>query len=144
MPSPSTTRASSRFPGIESTTGRRSRRPRVGGLPHPLRGRPRQRHRGGQPSNVFTLGGTTRNNKKGTATLKATVPNQGLTGSGKGVKAAGAKGAVISKTVTSPGQVQLLIKAKGTKKRKLNETGKVKLSVAATYTPTGGAPSRCH
>ena len=30
---------------------------------------------------------------------------------------------------------------KGKKKRKLNETGKVKLNVAITYTPTGGVPS---
>jgi hypothetical protein len=35
----------------------------------------------------------------------------------------------------------LLIKAMGKKKRKLNETGKVKLNVAVTYTPTGGDPS---
>ena len=34
-----------------------------------------------------------------------------------------------------------MYKAKGKKKRKLNETGKVKLNVAVTYTPTGGDPS---
>jgi hypothetical protein len=91
------------------------------------------------PTNTFTLGAITRNKKKGTATLTATVPNPGeLTGSGKGVKAAGA--AVSSKAV-NPGQAQLLIKAKGKQKRKLNETGKVKLNVAVTYTPTGGDPS---
>ena len=42
-------------------------------------------------------------------------------------------------TVTAPGAVELLIKARGKKKRKLNETGKVKPNV--TFTPTGGDPS---
>jgi hypothetical protein len=92
------------------------------------------------PTNTFALGGITRNKKKGTATITATVPNPGeLTASGKGVKAAGA--AVISKAVPAPGTATLLIKAKGKKKRKLNDTGKVKLNAAITFTPTGGNPS---
>jgi hypothetical protein len=37
--------------------------------------------------------------------------------------------------------VQLPIKAKGKKKRTLNETGKAKLNVVVTYTPTGGDSS---
>jgi hypothetical protein len=91
------------------------------------------------PTNAFTLGAITRNKKKGTATITADLPNPGeLTGSGKGVKAAGA--AVISKAVSAPGIAKLTIRAKGKKKRKLNETGKVKLKVAITYTPTGGDP----
>jgi hypothetical protein len=77
-------------------------------------------------------------NQPDTATFTATVPNPGdLTASGNGVKAAAA---VTSKAVGA-GPAQLLIKAKGKKKRKLNETGKVKLNVAITYTPTGGDPS---
>lgn len=47
---------------------------------------------------------------------------------------------MISKSVGA-GQAQLLITATGKKKRKLNETGKVKLNVAINYTPTGGSPS---
>ncbi len=91
-------------------------------------------------SNSFTLGRITRNKKKGTATLTVDVPNPGdLTAKGKGVKAAGA--AVISKTVTAPGAVELLIAAKGKKKRKLNKTGRMKLNANITYTPTGGDPS---
>ena len=91
-----------------------------------------------KPSNTFTLGKTKRNQKKGTATITVKVPNPGkLTGSGSGVSAAGA--AVISKPVDA-GQAQLLIKAKGKKKRKLNDTGKVTLNVAITFTPTGGDP----
>ena len=91
------------------------------------------------PSNTFSVGNTTLNKKKGTATITFDVPNPGdLNASGKGVKAASA--AVTNKAV-SVGQAQLLIKAKGKKKRKLNEAGKVKLSVAVTYTPTGGDPA---
>jgi hypothetical protein len=93
-----------------------------------------------RPSNAFTLAGLTRNKKKGTASLKVNVPNPGeLIGSGNGAKVAAA-GARISKAVTA-GTAQLLIKAEGKKKRKLNETGKVKLNVAVTYTPSGGDPS---
>jgi hypothetical protein len=93
------------------------------------------------PTNAFTLDKAKLNKKKGTATLAIDVPNPGeLTGSGKGVKVAGAAGAVISKSVPA-GPAQLLIKAKGKKKKKLNETGKVKLNVAVTYTPTGGDPA---
>jgi hypothetical protein len=93
------------------------------------------------PDNSFSVGGTTRNKKKGTATLAVDVPNPGeLTGSGKGVAAAPV-GALTSKSVAA-GTAQLLIKPKGRAKRTLNETGKVKLKVAITYTPTGGDPGR--
>jgi hypothetical protein len=92
------------------------------------------------PSNSFSFGATRRNKKKGTATLNLNLPNPGdLTGSGNGVTAASAGSAVISKAVGA-GAAQLLIKAKGNKKRTLNATGKVKLNVAVTYTPTGGDP----
>ena len=92
------------------------------------------------PTNSFTLGKVIRNQKKGTATLMANVPNPGtLTGSGKGVKVAGA--AVISETVTAPGEVKLTIRAKGKRKAKLNDTGKVKLNAKISYTPTGGTAS---
>ncbi|MGZ5330876.1 MAG: hypothetical protein ACXWFH_06180 [Solirubrobacterales bacterium] len=35
----------------------------------------------------------------------------------------------------------MTIRAKGKKKRKLNDKGKVKLNAAISYTPTGGDPS---
>jgi hypothetical protein len=90
-----------------------------------------------EPSNTFTVGKTTLNKKKGTATIGATVPNVGqLSGSGKGAKVTSA-GAVISKTVT-PGNTKLVIRARGKKRKKLNDTGKVKLNAKITYTPTGG------
>jgi hypothetical protein len=83
------------------------------------------------PTNAFTIGAITRNKKKGTATIKVSVPNEGgLGASGKGVTA----------TLLGPPS-RLLIRARGKKKKTLNETGKVKLKVAITYTPTGGDPN---
>jgi hypothetical protein len=93
------------------------------------------------PSNTFSVGAATRNKKKGTATLNLSVPNAGdLTATGSGVSAASSGRAVISKSV-SAGGAQLLIKAAGKKKRKLNKAGNVKLTVAVTYTPTNGDPN---
>jgi len=94
-----------------------------------------------EPSNTFTLGKVRRNRRKGTATLTATVPNAGeLALSGKGVKRAGADGALAAKIVPAAGKVKLLIRARGKKRRKLNETGKVTVKPKFTYTPTGGDP----
>lgn len=94
-----------------------------------------------EPTNTFSLGPITLNKKKGTASLEATVPNPGdLAVSGKGVKAARDRTAMTSSAV-GIGTVKVKIRAEGRKKRKLNETGKVKLNLAITYTPTGGVPS---
>jgi hypothetical protein len=91
------------------------------------------------PDNSFSVTSTMRNKNKGTATLSLSLPNPGdLIGSGNGANVASASGrAVISKSVPA-GPAQLLIKAKGKKRKKLNETGKVKLNVAISYTPAGG------
>jgi hypothetical protein len=92
-----------------------------------------------EPTNTFTFGRTARNKKKGTATLPVNVPNPGeLVLSGNGLKPAGARTSVA---VAAPGTVNLLIKARGKKKRKLNENGKVKLTPTISFTPTGGALS---
>jgi hypothetical protein len=92
------------------------------------------------PTSIFALGVKTRNKKKGTATLTATVPNPGeLTGAGKGVEVASA--AATSKKVKAPGSVKLLIQAKGKKLTKLNSTGTVKVTPKITYTPRGGEPA---
>jgi hypothetical protein len=89
-------------------------------------------------SNEFTIATISRNKKKGTATVTVNLPDAGeLVGSGNGVKASSAGGAVTSKSAPA-GPAQLVIKAKGKKKRKLARTGKVKLNVAITFTPTGG------
>jgi hypothetical protein len=89
---------------------------------------------------TFTVDAITRNKKKGTATLTVTVAFAGeLTGAGKGIKVA--NGALNSMTVSAPGSVRLLIKARGRKKKKkLNSTGEVKVKPKITYTPTGGEP----
>jgi hypothetical protein len=87
------------------------------------------------PTSTFTLDSISRNKGKGTATITVNVPNPGaLTGSGKGVNAA-----VLSRKVRAPGQVRLLVKTKGKKKRKLNSTGKVRVRPEITFTPTGGS-----
>jgi hypothetical protein len=92
----------------------------------------------GCPDNAFTFGKPKRKKGKGTATLVVNLPNPGeLVAAGNGVKVPSADRAVISRSVGA-GQAELLIKAAGKKKRKLNETGMVKLNVAVTYTPTGG------
>jgi hypothetical protein len=92
------------------------------------------------PTNSFTPGAVTQNKKKGTATLAFDLPNSGnLAGSGQGAQVA-STGAVTSKAVPA-GTATLVVKAKGKKKRNLNEQGKVKLNLAVTYTPTGGNPS---
>jgi len=91
------------------------------------------------PTNVFTLRGVNPHRKKGTATLKVSVPNPGeLVLSGNGVKGVGATRAVA---VTTPGIVRLPIRAKGKKRETLNETGRVRVKLKVTYTPTGGDPS---
>jgi hypothetical protein len=87
------------------------------------------------PSNVFTITKGKAKKKKGTMALTADVPNPGdLALSGTGVKATAA-------TVAAPGQVKLVVRASGTKRKKLNQTGAVKLTATVTYTPTGGDPS---
>lgn len=92
------------------------------------------------PTSDFTLGKLKRK-ANGTAVLTVSVPNPGqLTVSGKGVKAS-ATGAVAAEKVTAAGNVKLVIRAKGKKKRKLAETGKVTVKPTITFTPTGGAAS---
>jgi hypothetical protein len=89
-------------------------------------------------SNDFTIATIARNKKKGTATITVNLPDPGeLVGSGKGVKASSAGQAVTSKSAPA-GPAKLVIKAKGKKKRKLATTGKVKLNVTISFTPTGG------
>jgi hypothetical protein len=90
-----------------------------------------------EPTNTFSVQGTTRNKKKGTAVVTVTLPNPGeLSATGKGVKSGAA---VPASAVSAPGNVKLSISAKGKQRTKLVQTGAVKLSATITYTPTGGA-----
>jgi hypothetical protein len=94
------------------------------------------------PSNAFSLGTPTHNTKKGTATEFATVPNPGtLAVSGNGVNESSSSQARTAVSVSGPGTVQVPIRATGKKKRRLNSTGKIKLSPTLTFTPTGGSAS---
>ena len=87
------------------------------------------------PSHELTVGATTRNKKRGTATLTVSVPNPGqVTLSGSGVKGAGTPIPVAAK-----GDVAISIKATGKKRAKLFDKGKVTLNVGLSYTPTGGS-----
>lgn len=95
------------------------------------------------PSSAFSFGQTTRNKKKGTATLTLELPGPGeLTVAGKGVREATARGfgATTARSIPAAGQVALTIKAKGKKRKKLNRNGKVTVTPQITYTPTGGSP----
>jgi hypothetical protein len=92
------------------------------------------------PDNSFSVVSTQRNKKNGTASVTLNLPNPGdLSSSGNGAKLSSSR-ASASKAVPA-GAATLLVKAKGKKKRKLNDTGKTKLTIAITYSPTGGDPS---
>jgi hypothetical protein len=95
-----------------------------------------------QPSNTFSLGKLKRNPRNGTATLTVDVPGPGtLSLTGKRVKTQRpAREATASRAVAAAGMVKLVIKARGKAKRKLNRSGKAKVTAIVTYTPTGEAP----
>jgi hypothetical protein len=77
----------------------------------------------------------------GTAAVKANVPNPGtLKATGKGVTSSSAT-ALAAVKVTSPGPVKLVIRAKGRKRSRLLETGKVTLRAKIRFTPRGGTAS---
>lgn len=79
------------------------------------------------------------NKKNGTATEPVFVPGPGvLMLTGKGVVTKRPVRASASRAVSAAGVVNLLVKAKGKTKKKLNKTGKAKVKVRVTYKPTGG------
>jgi hypothetical protein len=91
---------------------------------------------GSKTSNDFDITKVKKNKKKGTAILTVDVPGPGeLSLAGPGVKAQRAGGATISKDVTKAGNVTLKVKAKGAKKEKLSDTGKVKVKAQVTFKP---------
>ncbi len=88
------------------------------------------------PTSKFTFGKISRNTRRGSASLPVNVPNPGeLDLSGNAVKSAGAP-----TVVAGPGTVLLRIKARGKKRRRLAQTGKVKVRPQITFTPSGGDP----
>ena len=91
-------------------------------------------------SNDFEISKVKKNKRKGTATLTVNVPGPGeLSLGGTGVKPQRAGGATISKAVEAAGPVKLKVKAKGSKKAKLLNTGKVKVKAQVTFKPSVGS-----
>jgi hypothetical protein len=85
------------------------------------------------PDNGFTLGGITRDRKRGTATITATTSNPGLvTIAGKGMKKRASKNLAVA------GPVTFSIAAVGKTKHKLERKGRILLPVRVTFFPTGG------
>jgi N-acetylneuraminic acid mutarotase len=82
-------------------------------------------------SNLFSFGKPKLNKELGTAKLPITIPGPGtLVLSDRGV-------VEQKKTPTAAGTVKMLVKAKNQKKELL-ATGKVRVNVKVTFTPTGG------
>jgi len=95
-----------------------------------------------EPANTFSFGPVRRHRRKGTANVTVNFPNPGrLTVSGNGVGGSAVKsGAGIP--VPAAGSVAVALRAKGRKRRTLNETGAVKVKAIMTFIPAGGAPSQ--
>jgi hypothetical protein len=90
-------------------------------------------------SNDFDITKVKKNKNKGTAILVVNVPGPGeLSLSGTGVKTLRAGGATISKDVDAAGKATLKVKARGAKKAKLLNTGKVKVKAKITFKPSKG------
>jgi hypothetical protein len=82
---------------------------------------------------AFTIGKFAPNKKKGNAKLTVTVPGSGaLTVTGKGLKTTGA-------SPSAAGDLTLTLKASGKAKKRLAKSGKAKLNVTLSWTPTGGS-----
>jgi hypothetical protein len=92
------------------------------------------------PSNEFSLGKVKKNKRRGTASLTVVVPGPGqLALTGKGLK--GSQAVASRERASAAGPVELLVKAKGKKGRKLGRTGRVKIQPTVTYTPANGDPN---
>ena len=86
------------------------------------------------PSNAFTFGKLKLNKKKGTGLLTVNAPGPGaVLLFGKGIKTQNA-------ATSGPQSYTLPVIPTGKRKKKLKRTGKVKVSVDVTFTPTGGLP----
>jgi hypothetical protein len=83
----------------------------------------------------FSFGKVAKNEKRGTAQLKVSIPGPG------GLElAATEKVKGTAKRAEMAGEVKLPIKPKGTAKKKLRKRGEAKVNVDVTYTPDGGEP----
>jgi hypothetical protein len=81
---------------------------------------------------TLTVGKPKLNKDAGTAKLPVTVTDPGtVTLSGKGVK---------RRSAGADGTLKLLVKPKGKTRSKLDDSGRAKLKLTVTYTPTGSSP----
>jgi hypothetical protein len=88
------------------------------------------------PSNDFAIVAVTRDRKRGSAKVIVNVSNPGvLRMTGKGLKKRVTKNVAVARTV------HFQIASAGSRKRKLERTGKVTLTPTLTFTPTGGDPA---
>jgi hypothetical protein len=84
---------------------------------------------------ALTIGKLSQNRKKGTGTLIVGVPGSGLlAASGKGLKATNASPAAA-------GDVTLDLRASRKARKRLVRTGKARLRIELSWTPTGGSAS---
>jgi glucose/arabinose dehydrogenase len=87
------------------------------------------------PQGSFELRKGERNRKRGTAKLKVEVPGPGrLDLAGKKVKS-------VTKEVSQAGTVEMPVKPNSKTKKKLKNTGRAKVTVEVTFTPTEGDPA---
>ncbi|MGA8747033.1 MAG: hypothetical protein WB507_14380 [Solirubrobacterales bacterium] len=85
------------------------------------------------PSNSFTFGKVKLNKRKGTARLQVKLPDAGtIVLSGKQIK-------TVKRGVLTAGSFSLAVTPKGKLVHKLKITGRVKVTVKVTFTPTGGS-----
>ena len=88
-------------------------------------------------ANGVTVRSVARNRRRGTAVLTLGIPSAGqLTVGGGGAQVAGS----LSRSIAGPGDTQVTVRASGKKRRKLNATGKVRVNLTVSFTPTGGSP----
>ena len=88
------------------------------------------------PDNGFTLGGISRDRKRGTASITATTSNPGIvTVSGKGLRKR------RSKSLAVAGPVTFQLKPTGRTARRLVRKGRVTVAPTVTFLPSGGDPS---
>jgi hypothetical protein len=90
---------------------------------------------GTPPSNDFSISGSAKNKRNGTAKLTITVPGAGAVDlAGNGLKPQ-------ATTAAAAGDVTLKVKTTGKKRKKLRRKGKAKVTADVTFTPTGGTPN---
>jgi hypothetical protein len=90
-----------------------------------------------EPSNAFSLASTTRNKKKGRATITVDVPGPGTVF----LFGKGARPRQTSLATETGGSVSLVVIARGKVAKKLRKRGRASVSPTISFTPSGGTPA---